>query len=530
MFENAAKETNGEREGVFHFQGFVNEVDYWVDTEGENAIWYKATVSKYYWFIGSIDNLGSNTASLYSSSYMLKKKCPNNEGYVWSWKFSDGTSWIATNDVYIKCSNEDDFCTFENPCGVDQGDCDTHDECENGLACGSNNCPESLGLNPDFDCCYGTYLGDEHFCATGTRCGENEGDCDENNECQDGLVCGVNNCPEYLGFNYEIDCCCIALPDNTPSCENWAIVGYCIGTYEEYMSENCKKSCKICGATKKKIFSNSISTSYNKWKENHMGPNSKFLKKPNETDKIQIEAATIISHAYRKRYYQTLGKENEDTYWDHHYYESFQNHRRMSGIKKISKITKTNLRKSSTNSKGATSKLKTSYLANSKFGLTVVLNPNEAEYGMALKNNFVGFKTLVHTPYDFAEVDAVGMAIDKNVQSYIGVRGYHTWITEAADQLNLYQKRCLSRNDDISKYQNYGIQLNLFKTYTRKNCILECYANVYQNTCGCLPYHYPDFHLVWNTSTTACNYDGLKCLSKVRGTTKCVNSITYRYL
>ena len=59
-----------------------------------------------------------------------------------------------TNDVYIKCANEDDFCTSQNPCATDQGDCDIHDECQDGLFCGSNNCPASLGFHSEFDCCY----------------------------------------------------------------------------------------------------------------------------------------------------------------------------------------------------------------------------------------------------------------------------------------------------------------------------------------------------------------------------------------
>ena len=50
-------------------------------------------------------------------------------------------------------------------------------------------------------------LGDEDFCTSVTPCGGNEGDCDLHDECQDGLFCGSNNCPASLGFDSEIDCC-----------------------------------------------------------------------------------------------------------------------------------------------------------------------------------------------------------------------------------------------------------------------------------------------------------------------------------
>ena len=50
-------------------------------------------------------------------------------------------------------------------------------------------------------------LGDEIFCTSGIPCGEDKGDCDSNDECQTGLVCGLDNCPSSHGFDSEIDCC-----------------------------------------------------------------------------------------------------------------------------------------------------------------------------------------------------------------------------------------------------------------------------------------------------------------------------------
>ena len=44
------------------------------------------------------------------------------------------------------------------PCGDDQGDCDSNFECLDGLVCGLNNCPDSLGYDSEFDCCYGAIV------------------------------------------------------------------------------------------------------------------------------------------------------------------------------------------------------------------------------------------------------------------------------------------------------------------------------------------------------------------------------------
>ena len=94
-----------------------------------------------------------------------------------------------------------------NTCSENEGDCDTHAECQNGLLCGSNNCPASLGFDSEIDCCSQPSIGDEEFCASGIPCEEDEGDCNSDVECQDGLVCGSNNCPSSLNFDSEDDCC-----------------------------------------------------------------------------------------------------------------------------------------------------------------------------------------------------------------------------------------------------------------------------------------------------------------------------------
>ena len=42
-------------------------------------------------------------------------------------------------------------------------------------------------------------------CTTGSRCAVDEGDCDIDADCQDGLRCGINNCPQ--GSDPLADCC-----------------------------------------------------------------------------------------------------------------------------------------------------------------------------------------------------------------------------------------------------------------------------------------------------------------------------------
>ena len=206
MLENDAKEARGNYEGIYTFHGFSDGIDYWM-SEGEIVLWYRKS-STSQWRFAPLAYLGSYTAGIKSVPGKLEKECPNNEGYVWNWVYSTGGSYIATNDVYIKCANEDDFCTSENPCGTDEGDCDTHDECQVNLFCGSNNCPNYLGFHSEFDCCYAPAIGDEHFCSPTNPCGQHEGDCDSTNECQTNLICDTaHSSPAYLGFMSDVNIC-----------------------------------------------------------------------------------------------------------------------------------------------------------------------------------------------------------------------------------------------------------------------------------------------------------------------------------
>ena len=44
-------------------------------------------------------------------------------------------------------------CRIDNKCGLNEGHCETSNDCKNGLMCGENNCPIEF---PDwsYNCCY----------------------------------------------------------------------------------------------------------------------------------------------------------------------------------------------------------------------------------------------------------------------------------------------------------------------------------------------------------------------------------------
>ena len=113
---------------------------------------------------------------------------------------------IIIVDCTTASNGEVGFCIC-NTCSVNEGDCDYHYHCQDGLLCGSNNCIASLAIHSEVDCCYQPTVGEEDYCLSGIPCIDNEGDCDSNSQCQSNHFCGSNNCLDSLGFDSEIDCC-----------------------------------------------------------------------------------------------------------------------------------------------------------------------------------------------------------------------------------------------------------------------------------------------------------------------------------
>ena len=52
-------------------------------------------------------------------------------------------------------------------------------------------------------------MGGDSCCSENDKCGIDEGDCDTAKDCEDGLICGNNNCKQKSGFEWDNndDCC-----------------------------------------------------------------------------------------------------------------------------------------------------------------------------------------------------------------------------------------------------------------------------------------------------------------------------------
>ena len=80
--------------------------------------------------------------------------------YYYQWIENENPSFFKVS-LFEPCSDSTggmSCCTSANPCGDGQGDCDTDEECIDGLKCGQgngldDNCGASFS-DDGYDCCY----------------------------------------------------------------------------------------------------------------------------------------------------------------------------------------------------------------------------------------------------------------------------------------------------------------------------------------------------------------------------------------
>jgi hypothetical protein len=147
---------------------------------------------------------------------------------------------LATGNHYrIQSQRPMRECAIERECTELEGSCIANAECDGDLVCGLDNCVSDAsmtfsGESMEFSCCVNkcSFRGDafagaanSDCCTALSPCGIDQGDCDSDDQCGLGLVCGSNNCPWGGG-----DDCCTTAPgvaDSQDACTRENQCGKC---------------------------------------------------------------------------------------------------------------------------------------------------------------------------------------------------------------------------------------------------------------------------------------------------------------
>ncbi len=158
---------------------------------------------------GGSDSCGNVNGEIYYGRFELSYA----KGFEQWLSATADTDCNARPGSWAYCSNP--AC---GPCGEGEGDCDTNQDCGNGLVC-TEDVGADYGFSASTDVCLaatdapppaGCRLSPGHwdYCADPNcgPCQDTEGDCDSNSECGNGLVC-LQDTGEAQGFAPTVDVC-----------------------------------------------------------------------------------------------------------------------------------------------------------------------------------------------------------------------------------------------------------------------------------------------------------------------------------
>ncbi|XP_016984383.1 pickpocket protein 28 [Drosophila rhopaloa] len=116
-----------------------------------------------------------------------------------------------------------------------------------------------------------------------------------------------------------------------------------------------------------------------------------------------------------------------------------------------------------------------------RMGLTVALNASIAEY-YCTKSMSVGFKVLVHNPAELPKVSNYGFVVTAGREARIPLEPVYEDALPSIRSIKKSVRRCLFSDEN---------DLTYYRTYSRKNCELECEAKLLLRECSCVLYYLP---------------------------------------
>ncbi|KAM7347465.1 pickpocket 28 [Cochliomyia hominivorax] len=118
-----------------------------------------------------------------------------------------------------------------------------------------------------------------------------------------------------------------------------------------------------------------------------------------------------------------------------------------------------------------------------RMGLTVILNVSSEEYYCS-KTKCVGFKILVHNPAELPKISNYGFLMTAGREARIPIEPIYQNAVPSIRSIRKAVRRCLFSDEGDLVY---------YRTYSRKNCELECEARILMQKCNCVLYYLPRF-------------------------------------
>eukprot|EP00102_Acyrthosiphon_pisum_P019219 XP_016656429.1 PREDICTED: pickpocket protein 28-like [Acyrthosiphon pisum] len=119
--------------------------------------------------------------------------------------------------------------------------------------------------------------------------------------------------------------------------------------------------------------------------------------------------------------------------------------------------------------------------AGNHLGLTLVLDAEIEEYYCSSEVSY-GFKVMLHSPVETPKISSFGSLVSPGRETSVEIHPTVGMATPTLAEIEKEKRQCVYSAEK---------QLRFYKTYTQRNCILECEANFTLTFCQCVMYYMP---------------------------------------
>ncbi|XP_076678005.1 pickpocket protein 28 [Andrena cerasifolii] len=141
------------------------------------------------------------------------------------------------------------------------------------------------------------------------------------------------------------------------------------------------------------------------------------------------------------------------------------------------------------------------YGAGQFYGLTLVLDADIEEYYCSSSAS-VGFKMLLHNPVETPKIAEFAFTVTPGEETRVIVAPRISTASKSIISVPQRKRKCFFTSERKLRY---------YRTYTQKNCVLECEANFTQKICHCVQYYMPK-----SSNTPICEKKDDACATDAR--------------
>ncbi|XP_076240811.1 pickpocket protein 28 [Calliopsis andreniformis] len=141
------------------------------------------------------------------------------------------------------------------------------------------------------------------------------------------------------------------------------------------------------------------------------------------------------------------------------------------------------------------------YGAGQFYGLTLVLDADVAEYYCSSSAS-VGFKMLLHNPVETPKIAEFAFTVTPGEETRVIVTPRISTASKSIISVPQRKRKCFFTSERKLRY---------YRTYTQRNCVLECEANFTQKICHCVQYYMPK-----SSNTPICEKKDDQCATNAR--------------